>query len=292
MPTLLEVQEAMSRSLIGVAIARPPGELGEAGAAAPVPGLDVAAHERLSIYRNTCRSTLVNALGLCYPAVQRLVGREFFESAAEHFIDGAASGIPESACLNEYGREFGAFLTSFAPAASLRYLADVADLEWAVNEALHAPEAARPDVAQLAARIGVNPAVRFVPHPSIRLLSLRYPADIIWRGVLDEDDATLASVDLASGPVWLLVERAQAGVQVHRLTEQGYRFTERLCAGVPLSTALDGLPEGFAAAPVGEEPPPVAADVLAQHLSAGRFIDALHALGGRGGIDRRRDSMP
>lgn len=58
------------------------------------------------------------------------------------------------------------------------------------------------------------------------------------------------------------------------MTEQAWRFTQQLCVGVPLSTALDGLPESFAATPVGEKPRPVAADVLAQHLSAGRFIDA------------------
>lgn len=123
MPTLLEVQRVISRSLIGTEITRSPGELGEAAAAAPVPGLGVAAHARLSIYRNTCRRTLINALGLCYPAVQRLVGSDFFESAAEHFIDESASGIPDSACLNEYGYGFGAFLALFSPAASLRYLA-------------------------------------------------------------------------------------------------------------------------------------------------------------------------
>lgn len=288
MPTLLELQQAIFRSLTGVAVAPPVAELGEAAAA--VPGLGTAAHERLSIHRNTCRRTLINALGLTYPAVQRLVGNSFFDAAAEHFIDEAASGIPESACLDEYGREFGAFLASFAPAARLRYLAEVANLEWAINEALHAPEAARVDSAQLATRIGADPEVRFVPHPSIRLLSLQFPADIIWRGVLEEDDATLASVDLASGPVWLLVERTEAGPQVHRLTEPAWHFTERLCAGVPFRAALDDLPESFAARPICAERHPVAAEVLAQHLSAGRFIDALSR--NDCGIVRRRRHLP
>jgi hypothetical protein len=275
MPTLLEVQRAMSRNLIGMAAARSSGGLAQDTAAAPLPGLRRPAEPRLSIYRNTCRGTLLNALGLSYPAVQRLVGSEFFASAAEHFIDEHVCGVPESACLSEYGREFGPFLRSFTPAAGLCYLPDVAALEWAVNEVLHAPEAARLEATQLASRIGGDPEVRFVPHPSIRLLSLRYPADLIWRGALDHDDATLASVDLASGPIWLLVERADAGLQVHRLAEQAWRFTERLCAGVPLCAALDLLPEDFAGTTAGPESQLTAADVLALHLSAGRFIDAL-----------------
>ncbi len=303
MPTLLEVQQAMRGALFGgagssdhagpgpsdstgpsraggragapvdtgvaaVDSASPESPLGLGdGTLEPVPGLGASALERLSIYRNTCRSTLANALRLSFPAVRRLVGEEFFEGAVQRFIDEAAGGIPGSAWLNEYGRELAAFLASFPPAMGLPYLADVARLEWAVNGALHAPDAARLDAArlgaaQVASRTRESAEVRFVAHPSIGLLSLRYPADTIWRAVLKEDDAALAAVDLASGPVWLLVERDEAGVQVRRLTEREWRLTERLCAGAPLQAALEESPDG-------------AAMLLAEHLSAGRFTDVL-----------------
>ena len=45
---------------------------------------DLTAAERLNIYRNTCLSTLSGALRISYPAVQRLVGAEFFEGAASY----------------------------------------------------------------------------------------------------------------------------------------------------------------------------------------------------------------
>ena len=41
------------------------------------------AGERLRIYRNTCRSTLVATLRMTYPALERLVGERFFDTVAE-----------------------------------------------------------------------------------------------------------------------------------------------------------------------------------------------------------------
>ncbi len=256
MPTLLEVQQSVRRALPG-----------GGGTLESVPGLGVAALERLSIYRNTCRSTLVNALRLSFPAIRQLVGDEFFERTAQCFIDEAVGGIPRSAWLYEYGGEFAAFLEAFRPAAELPYLSDVARLEWAVNGALHAPDAVRLDIARLALLIDGRADARLVPHPSIALLSLRYPADAIWRAVLEDDDAALSAVDLTSGPVRLLIERAEAGVQVQRLAESDWQLTERLCAAQPLCAALKESPDG--------ESPDQAAALLAAHLSAGRFVDVL-----------------
>jgi uncharacterized protein len=225
--------------------------------------------QRLSIYRDTCRSVLVNALRLSFPAVQELVGAEFFEGAAERFIDEAPNGVPGSAWLNEYGAEFPAFLASFPPAAGIAYLPDVAQLEWAVNRALHAPEAMPLDPARLAdvESASTRAGVRLVPHGSVTLLSLQSPADAIWRAVLDRDDAALAAIDPTAGPVWLLVERGTDGIGVRRLPHSVWRFTARLCAGCALHTVLDEEP-------AESELPESAAALLAEHLLAGRFIDA------------------
>ncbi len=268
MPTLREVQQAVRRGLFGNA---GPGSAADpASFAAPdlgvsVPGLGASALERLSIYRNTCRGTLLNALRLSFPAVQRLVGEEFFEGAVQCFIDEAAGGIPNSAWLYEYGGELAAFLAAFPAAAGLPYLGEVAQLEWVVNRALHAPDAARFDLAQLASLIGGRADAQLIPHASIGLLSLRYPADTIWRAVLEEDDTALAAVNLSAGPVRLLIERDDTGVQVQRLHEAAWTLAKRLCAGLPLCEALDSLP-------LGAESRDVTAALLAEQLSARRFI--------------------
>src|SRR5882724_3945962 len=128
-PSLLELQRAESAGLAD-------GEQLPAAFGAVVDGIDAA--ERLSIYRNTSVSTLTTALRLTYPAVQKLVGDEFFEGAARVFIEGHPALSP---WLDQYGQGFCAFLAEFPPASSLPYLPDVAELQWAVSRALHAPDA-------------------------------------------------------------------------------------------------------------------------------------------------------
>jgi hypothetical protein len=246
MPTLLETQRAMRASLV----------TRDSGAIAPMLASHIAA-DRLDIYRNTFVHTLVKALRLCFPVTQRLVGEEFFEGAARLFID---EHPPEVAWLDLYGGAFPEFLRGFPQAASIAYLGDVAGLEWAVNGALHAADRAPLDVADIGTvEAESQPRICFVPDPSIRLLRLEYPADVIWRAILDSDDEALGKVDLACGPRNILVERRADGVEVACLGEQAWRFLARLCAGWPIEEAVVDNGEFDCSA------------ALAQHLALGRF---------------------
>ena len=248
MPTLLETQRAMRASLVD----------GDDRKAAALLADDVGA-ARLNIYRNTFVTGVTKALRLTYPAIHRLVGADFFEAAAARFI---ARHPPRTAYLDQYGADFPDFLRNFQPAASLAYLANVARLEWAVSRAIHAADAEPLDLARLAALSPQDQArVCFVPHPANGLLCADHPADTIWRGVLNGDDAALAGVDLGAGPVRLLVERRATGVEVSRLDEAAWCFTVALCDGWSVEEALAGA-AGASVAPL-----------LTEHLAAGRFID-------------------
>lgn len=248
MPTLLEVQRVMRCSLL---------HHGDGAAAAFILSDGLAPEARLDIYRNTASAALTLALRLAYPAVYRLVGGEFFEGVARIFIE---EKPPRSAYLDEYGAAFPDFLASFPSAASLPYLAGVARLEWAVNGALHAPDVEVFDLSDLSA---VGPAdygrIVFAAHPSMGLVNADYPVDAVWRAVLAQDDAAIAAIDPGSGPVWLLVQRFETGVDVRRINEKEWQFAAQLCAGRPLQAALDATP-GFDAA-----------TALAGYLAAGRF---------------------
>ncbi len=249
-PMLLELQRAMRRSLVE-------RDDSEASTYVAADGLSTAG--RLAVYRNTFASVLANALRLSYPAVHRLVGADFFEGVARVFIE---ERPPQSACLDDYGVDFAEFLSRFSPASSLAYLPDVARLEWAINRALHAPDAEPFELARLAELKEADKArVRFVPHPSVHLVRAAYPADAIWRGVLERDDAALASIDLSAGPMRLLVERRPTGVETRRLNEAEWRFTAALCAGRPLASAIEETPDSEAHT------------LLAEHFAAGRFIE-------------------
>jgi hypothetical protein len=244
---LLEIQTAMRRDILGNGDATVLATLSDT--LAPV--------DRLSIYRNTSRTALTNALRLNFPAVQRLVGENFFTAAANTFI---TREPPSTAWLDLYGEGFPEFLQSFEPAAALIYLPDVARLERAVSQALHALDAKSLKYSQL---LDIEPSdqgwVRFTPHPSVSLLFSPYPVDAIWRAVLARDDVALAAIKLSSGAVRLLVERRAGEIGVTRLDERRWKFAEALFAGHSLPTALT----------VADNPD--AAVWLATHLAAGHL---------------------
>ncbi len=226
-PTLIELQHAIRQSLQG-------GLDGDAPAFVINDGLDPGA--RLNIYRNTSVGVLVKALQLAFPAVQHVVGAEFFEGAARLFV---ADAPPRSAWLDAYGADFPQFLAQLAQAASLPYLPDLARLEWTVNLVLHAADTESLPIQHLATLHEAELEVlRFEPHPAAQLLRCEFPADAIWLAVLERDEAAMAAINLASGPVWLLVQRAGSDIHAVRLSEPEWRVAEALFSGRPLGAAL------------------------------------------------------
>jgi hypothetical protein len=254
-PSLLETQRAMLRAIAS----------GEAQLIASIVVSDeIGADERVSIHRNTTINALVKALRLCHPAVHRLVGSEFFEVAAQIFLE---QTLPSAALLDEFGADFAAFLGAFEPAASLPYLGDVARLEWTVHHALHAPDALPMDLARLAAVSQQQSGqLRFFAHPSLGFVSVKWPADEIWRAVIAEDDEALLQMDPQPDPQWLLIQRSSSvGAQVQRIPKPHWRFASALCAGECLQDALESARNDGAGL--------AAAEMLGQLLADGRFTD-------------------
>lgn len=250
MPTLLDVQHAVHRSVV---------EGDELAACTHIVSDGLPAKTRLQVYRNTFFGTLTKALRLSYPAVNHLVGDAFFESAAHTFI---RDHPPTSAYLDEYGASFPGFLADFEPAAGIPYLPDVARLDWAASRALHAPDTDPLDPSRLATiNLSDHARVVLTPDPTVGLLHSNYPVDDIWQAVLARDDTAMSAIDIASGPVWLLVRRAVTGVDIRRLRESEWRFTASLYAGQPLAAALDAESDIDAIA------------LLAEHLAQGLFVN-------------------
>ncbi|HEP6427344.1 DNA-binding domain-containing protein [Burkholderia anthina] len=231
MPSLRELQDAIRRSIV---------DRDDLDAAAWILDGGIGPGRRLSVYRNTFASTLIRAMRLSCPAVDRLVGAEFFDASVREYV---AVRPPRSSYLDEFGGDFADFLEQFPPAQSVPYLPDVARLEWAVNCSIHAPDAPVLSAAELGI---VDPAdherIRFQPHPSVSLVCSRFPVDEIWRSVLAGDDAALTAVDLSSGPIWLIVQRHESGIRVDRLEATTWRFLDDLFAGCTLGNALSKYP--------------------------------------------------
>jgi len=225
MPPLREVQAAFREALLGG-----PAE----PAAAGILGDGLAPEARLDIYRHHVFTTLTAALQATYPVVCRLVHEQFFRYAADRYI---RAHPPAGPCLFEYGSSFPAFLATFDPCRHLRYLPDVARLEWALNSATHAKESAPLDPMVLSQLPEDDlPGLTLRLDPSLSLLHSPWPIDQIW----EANQATADSksvVDVASGGVHLEVRRIGDDAVFRPLDPAPYFFRCALSRGGCLADA-------------------------------------------------------
>lgn len=204
------------------------------------PGPDAPA--RMAIYRDAMFAHYRRVLRASYPVIARLVGTAFFNAAVDAFVRERPS---TSGDLNAYGDSFGDFLQSYPHAAGLPYLADVARLEWSIDEAQRAADVAvTPEavLAELAAFASVAPEelprLRLDLDPSCRLLSSEYPVLRIWQAN-QASAADSAAIDLAQRRDTLLVRREAEGVAIAWIPPSAYAFLAALHRGEDLGTAID-----------------------------------------------------
>lgn len=145
------------------------------------------AQPAFAVYRNTVLKGCIDALEANYPSVARLVGREWFRSAALLYV---RAQPPHNGALLDYGRTFARFLRGFEPAEDLPYLAGVASLDRFWTEAHVAADAPPLNAAQLAA---LEPEClmqcRLAPHPAARWAWFEgQPIYSIWQRNRQADD--------------------------------------------------------------------------------------------------------
>jgi hypothetical protein len=224
-PSLRELERDVRRALLG-------GDDAPARAAIRDDGLDARA--RLAIYRHHVVTTLTAALQATFPVVCRLVDERFFAYAADRYIQAEP---PSGPCLFEYGAGFADFLAAFPPCRSLPYLADVARLEWAMERALHAPDATPlPIQAIKGAAPELAASLTFTLDPSVSLLLSPYPIDRIWRAN-QPDVPEPAVVDLAAGGARLEIRRRGDEVGFRALDPAVFAFRRVLASGADLTAA-------------------------------------------------------
>jgi hypothetical protein len=235
MPSLFEIQRGMAAAIVF-------GDRAALSALGIVAGT-MSAAERVDIYRNNVLGNYRKALAATFPVVKRLVGAAFFDTAIGAFVPAHPSTHGD---INRYGGELVRFLASYGPARDLAYLPDVAQLEWSIDQAGIAADAPAFDLAALAAlREDAHATLRFVLHPSVRLVESRYPILHIWQ-VNQPAFEGAADVDLGEGGDSLLVARGAGRVAVERLGPGEAALLRAFAANVPLgkagSRAVDAEP--------------------------------------------------
>lgn len=224
MPPLADFQAAMTRYLTS-----PPGPHVPEQLRSLLPADMTHVEKRFAIYKNNVYARLVDALRDSFPAVERLVGEDFFRYAAVNYIARTPS---RAGPLTAYGQNFPDFLAAFTPVADIPYLGDVAKLELLYLQSYHAADANAQDHAALT---GNDEDIYPVLHPSARLLTSPFQISRIWE--LNRNDAAFEDVQLPLQREYLLVIRPARQVEVRRVPLAAYVALLAFADGASISEA-------------------------------------------------------
>lgn len=218
---------------------------GEASAAlrARLSGSAARNEAGLAIYRRNAQLNAHKALSLAYPVLGQVLGEEFLLALARDFLQAYPS---RSGDLNEYGSQLADFLRPHPAARELPWLADLADLEWAVHEAGMA--ANQPAIAFESLRSWPAAGVarlRLGLQTALRLIDSEWPLASMW---LQHQPDYGGELDLAGrGAETALILRSGWRVEVRALAPAEAAFWHAARAGLPLADliaaalALDSL---------------------------------------------------
>lgn len=199
-----------------------------------LPSKNLTAIERLAIYGDAYRSRLVECLADDYPALQYALGDEDFEALCLRYIARHPSTSPN---LNSFGRHMALFCrTEECP--PLAFAGDLAALEWAMVEVLHAPSAAKLDPATLA-RVppGEWAGARFAPSQTVRVLELSYPVNAFFQAFRTDQAPSIPA------PAWSATVVFRDGATIWRmdLGRAMHALLMMLFGGTPLGPALEAV---------------------------------------------------
>ena len=205
--------------------------------AAQIVANGLGAERRLAIYRTNARETFALALEAAYPLLLACVGPQEFRRLAWAYQQACPSPAGN---LFHAGTRLPGFLAEHVRGTPDDYLIDVARLEWAVQESLWAGDCDTAlDLAALAAVPAEHQAeLRFLLHPSVRLLRSEYGVLRLWEARQIGQPVSQAM----PAPENLLVRRLDAGIQLQKLGELDLLWLERVQGGASLADSAAALP--------------------------------------------------
>jgi hypothetical protein len=221
--------------------ARSPLGAGEAGGLGRVlrPGGGLSAERGVAIYRDAYVARLVECLADDYPTLQYAIGDDAFDALARDYLARHPSRSPN---LNAFGRHMAPFCRERAePWAA--FAAELAALEWALVEVLHAPAAAPLPPDALSALPPESWAgARLRPSRALRVLRFAYPVDAFLQAYREGRGPALPG----EGPSATVVYRQGPRLWRQALSPAMADLLEALAAGQTLGEALSSLERAFA----------------------------------------------
>jgi hypothetical protein len=233
----LPVSLAAQQEWFARAVMTPASEDQPAGAPeAPLvltPGPDLDALGRLEIYRHAYSARLVECLLDDYPTVSAALGEAAFEALCRRYVARHPSTSPN---LNAFGRHMADLAKGEAFSVPATFVSDLAALEWAIVEVIHASSLEPLDPAALGA---IPPDcwgdATLVPTPALRLLRTAYPVNAYFQATREERHPSVPDARES------FVAVCRSGPTVWRvdLSAASFDLLHALSAGRPLGASLD-----------------------------------------------------
>lgn len=221
-PALHELQSAFLAALFDDEV---PGLLDS------IAGNGLAPEARLRIYRRSCNEIQTAALRTSYPAVLALVGRDWFDQAAQRYRSRYPS---HSGNLQGFGAHFADYLEPIPAGRTLPYLADVARLEWLRQQTILAADSQALTFDNFMTCLdGAGESLRVGLRACVHLLSSQHPVLTIWRFALDPH-GDLALDDQGEN---VLLWREDGEVVMTAVDSATFAYVTALAAGASLNEA-------------------------------------------------------
>lgn len=210
------------------------------------PSLDARA--RLEIYRRAYHSRLIECLLDDYPGLRAALGESAFEALCRAYIAEHPSDGPS---LNSFGRGMSRFcrespLPSVVLECPRDFLADLAALEWAIVEVIHAPTAESFSLQGMAdLPVDRWARARVVATPALRMLRSQYPVNAFFQSFRDGESPLIPAPERAATVVY------RSGPTVWRMdfTEPMFDLLKALFEGESLGVSLEQAASAFAGIP-------------------------------------------
>jgi Putative DNA-binding domain len=203
----------------------------------------------LRVHRNTVLGALSNALRSSFKSVEHLVGEAFFDRMAVAY---ARARPPRAPQLDAYGADFPAFIAGFPATEGLPYLAELAALDWQLDELGRQ----RAGSLEGARSLRLEGGARLHFAASLRLHEARYPVEELREAILAEDTDALAILGHQTGEYRYALWRAEEGAKLARLGAASAGFLRAALggadAGLAINAAAAAATEGIAELLVAE----------------------------------------
>ena len=208
----------------------------------PNPRLDAAG--MLQVYNGAYLSRLIEVLQSDFAALQYALGESAFHHLAAGYVYAFPSRHPN---LNRLPRHMPEYVRRQRHLPQRAFLAELAELEVALETSFDAPEFAPLDMATLSdtppERWG---GARFRANPSVRLFAFRHPIDEFYQAWKEDKKPRMPKARAS----WLVVFRKDDRVWRQRVPQAAHRVLRALIDGRPLGAALAAA----ARAVTGEKP--------------------------------------